>query len=84
MGDCQRVYNFILMPFISAFVGYITNVIALKMTFYPLEFTPAAMKIWQPKDQPFGLFGWQGIIPGNTGCFRFSVRSWLQYSCLSQ
>jgi len=28
------------MPLISGFVGYITNVIALKMTFYPLEFWP--------------------------------------------
>ncbi|CAM9833323.1 unnamed protein product, partial [Discosporangium mesarthrocarpum] len=31
------------------------------MTFYPLEFW--GVKIWHPKDQPMGLFGWQGIIP---------------------
>mmetsp|Transcript_70961 Transcript_70961/g.199027 ORF Transcript_70961/g.199027 Transcript_70961/m.199027 type:complete len:430 (+) Transcript_70961:3866-5155(+) len=53
------------MPLISGFVGYITNVIALKMTFYPLEFWP--LKVWQPEDQPFGLFGWQGIIPAKAG-----------------
>jgi uncharacterized membrane protein YheB (UPF0754 family) len=42
----------ILIPFVSGFVGWITNVIALKMTFYPLEFKGI---------QPF--LGWQGIIP---------------------
>jgi len=43
---------FLLIPFISGLVGWITNVIALKMTFYPIEFVGI---------QPF--FGWQGIIP---------------------
>jgi hypothetical protein len=23
--------------------------------------------VWQPEDQPFGLFGWQGIIPAKAG-----------------
>ena len=50
---------------ISALVGYVTNVVALKMTFYPLEFT--GVKLYQPKDQPFGFFGWQGIIPSKAG-----------------
>lgn len=42
---------YILIPFISGLVGWITNVLALKMTFYPLEYR--------------GLrpFGWQGIVP---------------------
>ncbi len=39
------------IPLISAFIGWITNVIAIKMTFYPLEFFG------------FGPVGWQGIIP---------------------
>ncbi len=43
---------FLLIPFISGIVGWFTNVIALKMTFYPIEFVGI---------QPF--FGWQGIIP---------------------
>jgi len=42
---------FLSIPFVSAFVGWITNLIAIKMTFYPLEF-----KGIRP-------FGWQGIIP---------------------
>lgn len=40
------------IPIVSALVGWGTNVLALKMTFYPIEFK--------------GLFpplGWQGIIP---------------------
>lgn len=41
------------IPIISGFVGYITNVVALKMTFYPLEFV--GIKRWK--------LGWQGIIP---------------------
>ena len=50
-----------IIPVVSGIVGWGTNWIALKMTFYPLEFWP--IKIWQPHDQPVGFFGWQGIIP---------------------
>lgn len=60
-GDTDRLWLYLLMPFMSGFIGYGTNVLALKMTFYPLEFL--GVKIWQPKDQPLGLFGWQGIVP---------------------
>ena len=35
--------------------------VAIFLTFYPLEFWP--LKVWQMHEQPFGLFGWQGIIP---------------------
>lgn len=45
-------YAYILIPLISAVIGYVTNVIAIKMTFYPLDFKGI---------RPF--FGWQGIIP---------------------
>ncbi|RLD70178.1 MAG: hypothetical protein DRJ10_20630 [Bacteroidetes bacterium] len=46
-----KYYPYLIIPFISGFVGWFTNVIALKMTFYPLEY--------------IGIrpFGWQGIIP---------------------
>ena len=57
----SSLYLYLLMPFISGVVGWATNVIALKMTFYPIEFL--GPKLWQPEGQPFGLFGWQGIIP---------------------
>ncbi|MCQ2974525.1 MAG: hypothetical protein MJ211_06905 [Bacteroidales bacterium] len=47
-------YVYILMPLISGLIGYITNVLAIKMTFYPIDY--------------FGIrpFGWQGIIPSKT------------------
>ena len=59
---------YIIIPFISAVVGYVTNVIALQMTFWPLEFTPGVLKFAQPSGQPFGILGgWQGIIPAKAG-----------------
>jgi uncharacterized membrane protein YheB (UPF0754 family) len=43
--------SYLSIPFVSALVGWFTNVLALKMTFYPIEYTGI---------RPFG---WQGIIP---------------------
>ena len=45
-----------LIPLISGFIGWTTNILALRMTFYPLEF----------KGIPPYL-GWQGIIPSKAG-----------------
>jgi uncharacterized membrane protein YheB (UPF0754 family) len=42
----------LLIPIISAFVGWFTNYLAVKMMFYPLEFVGI---------RP--VFGWQGLIP---------------------
>ncbi len=43
-----------LIPLISGGIGYITNVVAVKMMFYPTEFVGV---------RPF--LGWQGIVPAN-------------------
>ena len=43
---------YLSIPITSALVGWLTNILAIKMTFYPLKF------IGIP---PY--FGWQGIIP---------------------
>lgn len=43
---------YFLVPLISGLIGYITNVLSIKVTFYPLEFTGI---------KPF--LGWQGILP---------------------
>lgn len=48
----DEYYIYIAMPLISAIIGYATNVIAIRMTFYPLEYKGI---------KPF--WGWQGIIP---------------------
>lgn len=59
--------SLIIIPIVAAFVGWVTNVIAIKMTFYPIEFMG-----WEliPVVRPVGhkkrglqRIGWQGIIP---------------------
>ncbi|MGB0839074.1 MAG: DUF445 domain-containing protein [Chitinophagales bacterium] len=47
---------YLIIPLVSGLVGWGTNVLALRMTFYPTEF-------WGLP--PF--FGWQGIIPAKAG-----------------
>ena len=54
-------WQYFIIPWIAGFVGYITNVLALEMTFYPVEFW--GIEIFRIKTEPWGLFGWQGIIP---------------------
>jgi uncharacterized membrane protein YheB (UPF0754 family) len=44
----------LLIPVFSGFVGWITNVVAIKMMFYPVEFVGIP---------PY--LGWQGVIPAN-------------------
>lgn len=56
-----EIWEYCLIPFIAGFVGYFTNVLALHMTFYPLEFV--GIELFRLKNEPWGLFGWQGIIP---------------------
>lgn len=50
------IWIYFTIPFVSAIVGWFTNVLALKMTFYPTNFIgiPPAL-------------GWQGIIPAKAG-----------------
>jgi len=57
----QTIYNpefwkHVSIPFVAGFIGWITNWVAIELTFRPLEF--------------FGirpLLGWQGIIPSKAG-----------------
>jgi len=60
------LFLYLSIPITSALVGWITNVVALKMTFYPLEFIGI---------KP--VFGWQGIIPSKAEKMsRISVDLW--------
>jgi uncharacterized membrane protein YheB (UPF0754 family) len=52
--DVHFDWTFLFIPLISAFVGWGTNVIAVKMMFYPVRFVGL---------RP--IFGWQGIVPAN-------------------
>ena len=49
--EYQSLLIYLAIPITSALVGWLTNVVAIKMTFYPIHFTGI---------KPFG---WQGIIP---------------------
>lgn len=52
IADFQRNWMlYLLIPFVSGFIGWITKVIAVKMMFGPLEFKG----IW--------VIGWQGVVP---------------------
>jgi len=60
------IFLYLSIPLTSAVVGWVTNVLALKMTFYPLEFIGI---------KPF--FGWQGIIPSKAAKMsKISVDLW--------
>lgn len=54
-------WEYFIIPWIAAFVGYFTNVVALQMTFAPLEFW--GISLYRIPGEPWGFFGWQGIIP---------------------
>ena len=62
--------SLLIIPIVAAFVGWITNVLALKMTFNPLEFKgwliklPLRDKSGEKRILPLG---WQGIIPSKAG-----------------
>ena len=49
-------FNFLvlLIPFIAGFIGWFTNLLAVKAVLYPVEFVGIPP-----------MFGWQGIIPKN-------------------
>lgn len=54
-------WMYVLMPFMSGVVGWGTNVLALQMTFLPIAYK--GVNWWRIEGEPWGLFGWQGIIP---------------------
>ena len=52
------------MSAFAALVGFVAFSRRCLSAFYPLEFW--GLELIRVKDQPFGLFGWQGIIPTKT------------------
>src|SRR5262245_41514432 len=51
----EHWYVYLAMPFVAAFIGYTTKVIAVEMLYRPLEF------------KGIGPLGWQGIVPRRSG-----------------
>jgi uncharacterized membrane protein YheB (UPF0754 family) len=60
-------YAILLIPFISAIIGWGTNVLAIKMTFYPLEFIGFQFGVKPIGWSGFPPIGWQGIVPSKAG-----------------
>ncbi len=61
--DPFELFLYVQIPFVSGFVGWITNVVAVKMLFYPVKFI--GWNYYRPEWlQPGGFFGIQGVIPG--------------------
>lgn len=48
------IWRYLIVPFTSALIGWGTNVLAIQMMFYPLEFV--GKRPW---------LGWQGVIPAS-------------------
>ena len=62
--QCEEKWKYLLIPVIAGVIGYITNVAALILTFYPVEFTGININRFMcGQGQPIGCLGWQGIIP---------------------
>jgi hypothetical protein len=56
-------WEYFLIPWIAGFVGFITNVLALQLTFYPLEYF--GIELFRLKGEPWGIIGWQGASRRN-------------------
>lgn len=60
----NRPIEFLSVPCVAAFVGILTNWMGVKMLFYPVDYIGLELKRWEKT--PYGLFGWQGVVPTKT------------------
>ena len=58
------------IPVVAAAVGFGTNYVGVQALFYPIDYI--GLELWRLKDSPWGLFGWQGVVP--TKCEQMSAR----------
>ena len=56
--------TYCLIPVVAAFVGWVTNYLAVQMIFYPIRWRGFPLK--RTEGESLGLFGWQGIVPAKT------------------
>lgn len=57
----RNPWTFLSIPIVAGLVGYITNLLGVKMLFYPIKYL--GLNIWRWPEQPLGVLGWQGIVP---------------------
>jgi uncharacterized membrane protein YheB (UPF0754 family) len=60
----SRPIEFASIPCVAAFVGITTNWMGVKMLFYPIDYIGLDWVRWP--NTPYGLFGWQGVVPTKT------------------
>lgn len=61
----SRPVEYLSIPCVAAFVGISTNWMGVKMLFYPIDYL--CVVDWQRwPNTPYGLFGWQGVVPTKT------------------
>ncbi len=69
----ETLWKYIVMPFMSGVVGWATNVLALEMTFKPIEYF--GVEWFRIDDQPWGFFGWQVSFIFFTTCYHILTES---------
>lgn len=60
----SRPVEYVSIPCVAAFVAISTNWIGVKMLFYPIEYFGLNWRRWP--DTPYGILGWQGVVPTKT------------------
>jgi len=55
---------YVAIPLTAAFVGWLTNWLAVQMIFYPIHFRGIPLIVRE--GSPLGLLGWQGIVPAKS------------------
>lgn len=70
----------VCIPLVAAFVGWLTNWLAVQMIFYPIDFMGLNLKRFVTGSifgcevlQPLGLLGWQGIVPAKAAKMGYSM-----------
>jgi hypothetical protein len=61
----KEPWQILTIPLTSAAVGWITNKVAVDMIFFPLVWRGIPLRVFE--GQPFGILGWQGIVPAKAG-----------------
>lgn len=60
----NRPIEYASIPCVAAFVGITTNWMGVKMLFYPIDYFGVEWR--RAEDTPYGMFGWQGVVPTKT------------------
>ena len=60
-----RPIAYAMIPTVAAGVGLVTNWMGVKMMFAPIEYIALA-DVYREEGSPYGLIGWQGVVPART------------------